>query len=173
MQNPELLKLCSKCQTRLPLSAFSPDPTRKHGVRGYCKKCNAAVSYDEFHHNLEQRTKRLARVQRTRNNWLKGNPAKKKAWNAWNRHRWINRIPPWVKFADTVPFYEEALRLGPQFEVDHIVPVRSHYVCGLHCPDNLQVITKAANRLKRNYLPGKPQEILDRALKVLKARRSS
>ena len=40
--------------------------------------------------------------------------------------------------------------LFPQFEVDHIVPVKGDMVCGLHVLSNLQVIPRAENRRKSN-----------------------
>ena len=51
-------------------------------------------------------------------------------------------------------FYDEAARLsvetGEPHEVDHAVPLKHPLVCGLHVQGNLQVLTRAANRAKRN-----------------------
>lgn len=38
----------------------------------------------------------------------------------------------------------------PDYEVDHIVPVKGEAVCGLHVLSNLQVIPRAQNRSKGN-----------------------
>lgn len=35
--------------------------------------------------------------------------------------------------------------------VDHIVPLQSNWVCGLHCEANLRVIPGAENESKRNF----------------------
>lgn len=53
-------------------------------------------------------------------------------------------------------FYNLARKLtdesGVPHEVDHIVPLKSEVVCGLHVPWNLQVVTRAKNRAKFNRL---------------------
>ncbi len=50
---------------------------------------------------------------------------------------------------------------GGGVEVDHIVPLSSKVVCGLHVANNLQIIKSAANRKKSNYsFPGMAMEQL-------------
>lgn len=49
---------------------------------------------------------------------------------------------------------------GIEWEVDHIVPLQSKLVCGLHCEANLQVIPAVANNKKGNrHWPDMPQQI--------------
>lgn len=64
-----------------------------------------------------------------------------------------------VKWADrhaVASFYREAKRLtgetGIPHEVDHIFPLVSPFVCGLHCESNLRVVPRAVNRSKGNRL---------------------
>jgi hypothetical protein len=66
----------------------------------------------------------------------------------------IQNTPTWASFEKIKAFYEKAQLLtahsGEKHEVDHIVPINGKNVCGLHCEDNLQVLTKIENILKSN-----------------------
>ena len=51
---------------------------------------------------------------------------------------------------------------GENVHIDHIVPIISPLVCGLHVPWNLQVIGAGPNMRKSNHIwPGHPFENLD------------
>lgn len=41
---------------------------------------------------------------------------------------------------------------GNKVHVDHIIPLKSDYVCGLHCENNLQIIPAVSNISKKNRL---------------------
>lgn len=113
--------------------------------------------------------------------WTKANPEKvkeyKRAWDKRNPHKVVAKVvrrkatklkatPRWsVSF-----FIEEAYHLaslrskltGFKWHVDHIVPLNSKIVCGLHCEDNLAVIPFAENIRKSNkYWPDMPEEIIN------------
>jgi len=63
-------------------------------------------------------------------------------WLTQEDHEFINKI------------YSECKRLseesGVKHHVDHIVPLQCEFVCGLHVPWNLQIITAEENVTKRN-----------------------
>lgn len=68
-----------------------------------------------------------------------------------------NATPKWLTKEDRraiASIYERAAILtaktGEKHEVDHIVPLRSKVVCGLHVPWNLSVIQAYKNRAKSN-----------------------
>jgi 5-methylcytosine-specific restriction endonuclease McrA len=46
-----------------------------------------------------------------------------------------------------------------KYAVDHIYPINSPVVCGLHVPWNLRVITREENAKKTNKLPPPGNEI--------------
>lgn len=82
--------------------------------------------------------------------WKENNPGS----YAERRAAQIKATPSWAnKF-----FIQEAYRLarlrtkitGVRWHVDHIVPLRSPLVCGLHVENNLQVILGIENERKGN-----------------------
>lgn len=73
------------------------------------------------------------------------------------RHR--EATPKWLTVAERLQMrelYVQARKLtaiaGERYVVDHIVPLRSDEVCGLHVPWNLRVITQEENLKKSNKL---------------------
>jgi hypothetical protein len=65
--------------------------------------------------------------------------------------------PRWCDMAIIREIYEYAAikseELITQFHVDHYYPLQSELVCGLHVPENLQIITKEENLAKGNKHP--------------------
>lgn len=70
--------------------------------------------------------------------------AKLKATPAWANQRYIKLFYTLAKI--------EARRTGRKVAVDHIVPLNSPVVCGLHCEDNLQLLFAEDNSKKSNKL---------------------
>ena len=69
------------------------------------------------------------------------------------RKLWERRsCPKWVKSSDLVKI--EKTRPGPEYHLDHIVPLRHELVCGLHVPGNLQWLSKEENEFKSNKWDG-------------------
>ena len=68
-------------------------------------------------------------------------------------------MPSWANTEAINQIYLEARRLtnetGIKHEVDHIIPLNHTLVCGLHCQQNLQILTKQQNQHKTNtFIPG-------------------
>lgn len=63
-------------------------------------------------------------------------------------------MPSWADLDAMQAVYAEAQRLqaetGVPYHVDHIVPLLSKFVCGLHCEANLRAIPASVNTSKSN-----------------------
>ena len=80
------------------------------------------------------------------------------------RYRYYTKMlqawPQWCANSKTTEhIYREAKRRGKT--VDHIVPLSSPIVCGLHVPWNLEIVDREQNESKGNYFwPDCPHECL-------------
>lgn len=80
--------------------------------------------------------------------WRKRNPAQCRTFEAKRRAAEVRAIPPWANQDEILQFYRQAQEKG--LTVDHIVPLRSRLVCGLHCAANLQLLSGSENSIKSN-----------------------
>lgn len=73
---------------------------------------------------------------------------------SWRRAKLKQATPPWVDRGALTLVYIEAKReqerTGIKMHVDHIVPLVSDIVCGLHVPWNLQILFYRDNHRKSN-----------------------
>ena len=108
---------------------------------------NMAVNYQNNKEQIKQRV----------NEWKKDNAARV---NAIVMRRYANKLkatPSWLT-EDDHWMLEQAYDLaklrtqmfGFKWHVDHIVPLQGKIVCGLHVPNNLQVIPASINCSKSN-----------------------
>ena len=170
-------KKCSKCGEVKLLSDFPRDRHKKDGLRASCKACNklrhkeyrqinrdrVLEYFKEYRQNnrekraqyeKEYRQKHSDKVHQRQKKWRQNNPDKVRAEHARKRAAKRNATPPWVDKAAINAIYAEALWLqeftGEPYHVDHIVPLKSDFVCGLHVPANLQTLPGAENIAKSN-----------------------
>jgi 5-methylcytosine-specific restriction endonuclease McrA len=94
-----------------------------------------------------------------RNNWKVQNQDQVLADNKVRRRKHRQATPPWItrkQKSEIRQLYQIAITMtkttGEQYVVDHIVPLRSEVVCGLHVPWNLRVITREENLKKSNKM---------------------
>jgi hypothetical protein len=192
-------KKCSMCGEIKLLSSFSKNRQTKDGLEIYCKICNRQRlkayrqnNRDKTKEYRQNNRKRISQNQRKyyQNNkdkelqrikgWRQNNQDKTRARAARKRAVKRNATPPWADKAAINAIYAEALWLqeftGEPYHVDHIVPLNSDFVCGLHVPVNLQTLPGAENLAKSNrswpeQLPCQTRRGIDHAWwKELKAR---
>ena len=77
--------------------------------------------------------------------------------NARKREKHIKQAtPPWANLKAIEAFYVLAAKLteetGIKYHVDHIYPLKSKIMCGLHVETNLQVIPAKVNLRKSNLI---------------------
>ena len=81
----------------------------------------------------------------------------RKLYRAWPE--WCAEHPDFKTIRDE---WKRRRARGEDVEQDHIVPICSDIVCGLHVPWNLQVITALENRRKSNlWWPDHPYENME------------
>ena len=94
------------------------------------------------------REKNRRRIKAGCSRWKSANPGKVNADAAKRRAAKLKATPKWANATAIRAIYVEASRLGK--EVDHIIPLRSPTVCGLHWEGNLQLLTPFENAQKGN-----------------------
>lgn len=102
------------------------------------------------------REKNRERERERSKQYSKENPDKVRAQAARRRARRLSGTPKWANKFIIDEIYDLAQKrqvaTGVKHHVDHIVPLSSDYVCGLHCEQNLQILTAADNLIKSNRL---------------------
>lgn len=163
------MKTCSKCKSEKSLSLFHKRNDSGDGFAYACKTCvlakrqetraaNPSWFRDWYEKNKEQvcarrrayaaqpdvKPKRAA----AKKAWAQKNAAKLTARENHRRAVAVMATPEWADKDDILCVYEEGRHFG--MHVDHIVPLQSKIVCGLHVWDNLQILPAKANLSKGN-----------------------
>jgi len=125
----------------------------------YQKNLYKANRERERERSRKWRESNPARVQEYNRTWCRNNPAKANALNAKRRAVKNKALASWANLDLIKKIYEEARRLtkatGIKHAVDHIYPLQSKYLCGLHVETNLQILTRVENTSKGNRIwPG-------------------
>jgi len=171
------VKLCKTCSVEKPESDYYKDGP---WLRGSCKDCVKAKRKDYVEANKEEvlqasreyyrenvevlRQKQKAYYEAKRevlrqkqSEYYRSNKPKFLAQNSAARAALYQATPKHLTVyqkKQIESIYAERDRLsvetGEQYHVDHIIPLRGKYICGLHTPENLRVITAQDNLTKGN-----------------------
>lgn len=118
----------------------------------YTENCENIKQYSRERYKNNSR-----RILDDKKEYYKENQPAFIARNAKRRAAKLQATPQWVELEEIRTIYEASARLtektGIQHNVDHIIPLQSPLVCGLHCLANLQVLTAVANGTKSNKMP--------------------
>ena len=159
------IKICSTCKESKQVTEFSKNKSRYDGLQASCKNCRIIICKKYREHNKEKIAENKKKWQQNnkdkrrviRKKYEQANPAKTTARKAKRRAQKLQATPKWLTkqdFAAIREWYRAAKQLeketGKKFHVDHIIPLRGRNVCGLHVPNNLQVITAIENVKKGN-----------------------
>jgi hypothetical protein len=131
--------------------------------RYYQKNIDAITEYkrqwyiENYRSNTEYKEQRKIYVQ----NYALSNRSRLRTKDALHRANKLRATPKWANKELVLNIYklaEEQERMtGIKQHVDHIVPLNSKYVCGLHCEANLQILSAQENQVKSNrYWPDMP-----------------
>lgn len=107
-----------------------------------------AREYKTRQESRQRRRERYAKEQEANKAWKAAHPELVRAYCT--RRNSAKRVAtcPWADEEAIKAIYAKAASVGLQ--VDHIVPLRSQLVCGLHCEANLQLLTRSENSSKGN-----------------------
>lgn len=158
----EQRKTCSKCGEGKALSEFFKRKRSPDGHETECKECRKQRNAKWFSENKDRHNEMMRSwYEKNREQHLANTKARYEADPAYSLAKYNKRnertkraTPKWADMKAIADAYQMAKRLekfvGGKWEVDHIVPLQSKRVCGLHVEHNLQIMRPEDNRRKSN-----------------------
>jgi hypothetical protein len=156
-------KTCKMCQQIKPLDMFrkfKEGVKRDHEVHYtcYCKSCVNTKGL-EYYYSLREQKKEYQReyARRNRLKWKEQTSYSNRS--ALYDRRVRKAKPPWLSLEQRrriLAWYKQCNKLNNEgeikYNVDHIIPINSRYVCGLHVDWNLQILPAEENNRKNNSI---------------------
>jgi len=158
-----IIKKCETCQKNYKDSTDNK-------ISRYCsRKCRDKI-YENLPHVKAWKTKyaqsdkrrkwyreweRKPEVKKLRDKYKKSDKFKliQKKSQAVRKKRLVEAMPKWAN-KDKIKNIYAKCKQG--YQVDHIIPIKSKYVCGLHVENNLRIIKANTNNFKKNiFIVGK------------------
>ena len=135
------------------------NPGKRPGFYLICRPCyNRKYRLENADKIKEYRIRTAARKIEIDRLYRENNKAKRRAQKAKRKAHKLRATPGWANQVKISIIYEAARKLeqafGIEYQIDHIVPLVSPFVSGLHCEANLRIVTRAINCAKSNlYWP--------------------
>ena len=159
------MKECSKCKLPKELTEFHKDRRHKDGLRYNCKAC--AKVYDKAHYEANkddiaqtQKAYKEANKEKLKARKKAHHEAHKDKYSAYEAKRRAAKLQATPHWLTEYQYKQIELKYwvsnflteytGIQHHVDHIHPLQGKNICGLHVPNNLQVLTAEENLNKNN-----------------------
>lgn len=110
-----------------------------------------------------RRLRRLRKLRRLRRRLRSRLSKRGRPFRSW----WIRRATPeWADREAIAEIYNIAVRrtrkTGVKHSVDHDIPLRGKYVCGLHIAENLRVMVATENCTKGNWHDSEENNAVDK-----------
>lgn len=160
-------RACNSCGVIKSLNEFYNARNGMFGKMSECILCNKAKRQIYRQNNREKeriRGKRYGAANKEKvrdrvRQWRKNNPGKARALRRMREAKELQACPPWARKGAVkkkiLAHYLHAewleLTTKEKMHVDHIVPLRNDFVCGLHVPSNLMVLVSGDNISKSAY----------------------
>ena len=145
------LKTCPECRkiTRKNWAKNNSEKI-KNSYKKYYEKNKAIKSVKSKYRYIKHKDKTLKKCKEYRDK----NKHQYVAYSRFYQQLKRKAVPPWANKNKISWFYKEARRLseetGIKHHVDHIYPLQSVFLCGLHVETNLQILTLSENLSKGN-----------------------
>lgn len=157
------VKACTKCRRFKRHDEFNREKQRKDGRSSSCKQCEQqrCTKYRQKNRHVWRRHyQRNAKAYKDRSKQRRINHPEEKLVNEQNRRAAKKQaLPSWAKskaiqaefkrIAQHKQWLDEVANRS--HHIDHILPLQNDFVCGLHVPWNLIVLSSEDNISKNAY----------------------
>lgn len=178
------MKNCYVCKKQLPFESFAKDKSQSSGYSSACRPCKNLKRAEHAAKNRQAESNRrmawsAANPERQAAINAKcaakpKSPERRAALratlnknNSNYRATKLKAMPVWERELTLLVLTEAHILarqrtslFGFPWEVDHAIPLRAKKVCGLHVWNNIQVISRSANRKKLNKFDPERQKPL-------------
>tara|TARA_R110002126_G_scaffold34315_1_gene106325 strand:+ start:316 stop:795 length:480 start_codon:yes stop_codon:yes gene_type:complete len=153
-----MLRKCNSCgieaQDESYLSLFVTNSRALYSKENKCKTCKSNKfkqwRLDNPSHRRQNYLDNRGLQNRQSLQWARSNPAAANALTMKRIAAKLKATPSWADMDEIKDIYIEAKYFD--MEVDHIFPLQSKLVCGLHVACNLQLLSRSDNASKGNKL---------------------